>query len=159
MKIGLIVFSQTGNTLKVAQALESALKDAGHEASIQRVTVASDDPKSAQNPVLTSVPDPGEFDMVYFASPVQAFSLAQAMQTYLKQMPALNGKWVACFVTQQFPYGWMGGNHALRQFRAGLEAKGARFTQSGAIHWGRKDRDQQIARLMNDMVAASPVNL
>lgn len=159
MKIGLIVYSQTGNTLKVAQALESALIDGGHETALLRITVASSDPKDTQNPVLTSVPDPGAFDMVYLASPVQGFSLAPAMLAYLKQMPTLGGKWVGGFVTQALPFRWMGGNRALRQLRAGLEAKGAYFTQSGDVHWGSKDRDGQIARLLNDMVAASPVNL
>lgn len=159
MKIGLIVFSLTGNTLKVAQALESSLKDAGHDPQILRVTVASSDTKDAQTPVLVDKPDPSGFDMVYFAAPVQAFSLAPAMAAYLRQMPALGGKRVACFMTQHFPYRWMGGNHALGQLKAALAAKGASMTASGVVNWSRKDRDQQVAQLLGELTAASPVNL
>lgn len=159
MKIGLIVFSQTGNTLKVAQALEASLKDAGHDPQILRVTVAPSDPKAPQPPVLVDTPDPSGFDMVYFASPVQAFSLAPAMVAYLRQIPALGGKRVAYFVTQLFPFRWMGGNHALKQFKAALAAKGGSLTTGGVINWSRKDRDQQMARLLGELTAASPVNL
>jgi flavodoxin len=159
MKIGLIVFSQTGNTLKVAQALASSLRDGGHEAQLLRVSVATADPKDASKPVLLDKPDPGAFDMVYFAAPVQGFSLAPAMLAYLTQMPALGGKRVAYFVTQFFPFRWMGGNRALRQFKAALEAKGAALTQSGVVNWSRKDRDRRVAGLLREMTAASPVNL
>ena len=159
MKIGVIVYSQTGNTLKVAQALQSSLTDAGHETALLRVTVAPTDPKDMASPVLVDKPDPSGFDMLYFGAPVQAFSLAMAMKAYLAQMPGLNGKRVACFMTQHFPYRWMGGTNALRQFEAALKAKNASTSVCGVIHWSRKDRDAQVAQLLRTLTDASPVSL
>ena len=159
MKIGVILYSQTGNTLKVAQALQASLTDTGHETALLRVTVAPTDPKNAAAPVLIDKPDPTGFDMLYFAAPVQAFSLAPAMKAYLAQMPGLGGKRVAYFMTQFFPYRWMGGANALRQFKAALEAKNANLTACGVIQWSRKDRDAQVAQLLRLLTDASPVNL
>jgi len=40
MNIGIIVYSQTGNTLSVAKKLEERLSAAGHSVNLEQVTVA-----------------------------------------------------------------------------------------------------------------------
>ncbi len=147
MNIGIIVHSQTGNTLSVAEKLREALAQAGHTVTVDRVEAEG---KPDGQPIkLRRAPDAGKYDVVVLGAPVHAFSLAPAMRAYLAQVPPLKGKRVAGFVTQQFPFAWMGGNHALRQLRRACEAKGATVCGSGAVNWSRRSRDRQIAELVD----------
>lgn len=144
MNIGLIVYSQTGNTLSVAERLKEALARAGHTVAVERVEAEPGQPLK-----LKTAPDPRKYDAVLFGSPVHAFSLAPAMRAYLAQVPALEGKRVAGFVTQGLPFAWLGGNRALRQLRRACEAKGGTFCRSGLVTWSRKSREGQIAGLVD----------
>lgn len=131
MNVGIVVYSQTGNTLSVAQKLEQALKANGHAVSLANV-----EPGSA--------PDVGPYDAVIFASPVQAFSLAPVMKQYLSRVSGLAGKKVSCFVTQQLRQAWLGGNRAVRQMKSACGQKGAILAASGVVHWSSDARDRQI---------------
>lgn len=153
MNVGLIVYSHSGNTLSVAQKLEAALKVAGHAANIERVEPADDDPHASVPVKLQSAPDVRRYDAVVFASPVQAFSLAPAMKSYLSQISGLAGKRVYCFVTQQFPKPWLGGNHAVRQITAACKAKGADILSSGIVNWSSGRRDGQIDDIVRRLSA------
>lgn len=148
MNIGLIVYSQTGNTLSVAEKLREALARAGHTVAVERVEVEGE-AKPGQPVKLKTAPDPRKYDAVLFGSPVHAFALAPAMRAYLAQVPALGGKRVAGFVTQGLPFAWLGGNRALRQLRRACAAKGATFCGSGLVTWSPKNREGQIAGLVD----------
>ena len=39
MKIGIVVYSQTGNTYQVAEKLQETLSDKGHSVNIERINV------------------------------------------------------------------------------------------------------------------------
>lgn len=102
MKVGIIVYSHTGNTLSVAQKAREALENAGHSVKIERVEPLNNDPHSLGPAGLKSAPDIIAYEALIFASPVQAFSLASAMKLYLSQVSGLGGKKVYLFVTQHF---------------------------------------------------------
>ena len=142
MKVGIIVYSQSGNTLSVAEKLEKAIKSAGHTVTLERVEAVSE----GSNPVnrLKSAPDITPYDAIIFASPVQAFSLAQAMKLYLSQISDITGKQAYCFVTQHFKKAWLGGNHAVRQITAACKAKGGEVIWSGVVNWSGSTREKQI---------------
>lgn len=159
MKIGLIVYSQSGNTLQVAQRLLASLKEAGHDATLEQITAQQSGSKPMDPWEITNAPKPDAYDLIYFAAPVQAFSLCAVMKSYLAQATGLTDKRVACFVTQQLPMGWMGGNRALRQMRAAVEQKGGTVVNTGIVHWGKPDREQQIERLVGELTTVSPVIL
>jgi len=160
VKIGLIVYSQTGNTLQVANRLLAALQEAGHDAALAQITAQTSGEGPSAQVQLTGAPDPAAYDLIYFAAPVQAFSLCAVMKTYLAQVSAgLEGKRIACFATQQLPKAWMGGNRAIRQMRAAVERLGGTVAHTGIIHWGRADREQQIERLVSELTTVSPVIL
>lgn len=148
MKVGLIVYSQTGNTLSVAQKIEEAMKAAGHAISIVRVEPESD---KASGPAikLKSIPDVSPYDMIIFASPVQAFSLAPVMKQYLTMISGLEGKKVYCYVTQQLKKAWLGGNHAVKQITAACKAKGADMISSGVVNWSSSIREEQISDIVS----------
>jgi flavodoxin len=150
MNIGMIVYSQTGNTWSVAQKLESKLSAAGHTVTMERIEVVGE--VSPGQPVqFRTVPDPAPYDALVLGSPVQAYSLCQAMVEYLKQAPELEGKPVACLVTEASPFAWMGGNRAIRQMTRLLKAKGATVTGSGVVNWMKKQREQQIVEVTDEM--------
>jgi flavodoxin len=144
MNAGIIVYSQTGNTLSVAEKLKQALEANGHTVNIGKVEASGEDPGSPASIKLESAPDITPYDYVIFASPVHAFSLAPAMKTYLSQVSSLTGKKVCCFVTQQLKKAWMGGNRAVRQIETACKVNGADIIESGVVNWSSNTRDKQI---------------
>jgi hypothetical protein len=150
MNIGMIVYSQTGNTWSVAQKLQEKLSAAGHTVTIERIEVIGE--VSPGQPVrFSATPNPQPYDALVFGSPVQAFSLCQAMVGYLKQVAPLQGKAIACLITQAFPFPWLGGNRAVRQMTRMCKAAGADVCGSGIVNWMKKERDQQIVDVTDSM--------
>jgi flavodoxin len=146
MKVGIIVFSHTGNTLSVAEKLQERLATAGHSVKLERVTAVDDSPQ-AKKVELKSAPDTGPYDMLVFATPVWAFSLPPVMKHYLEQIPTLEGKAVGCFVTQTFPFPWLGGNRTIRQMVSACKALGGDVVKTGIVNWSR-GREAKIAELL-----------
>jgi flavodoxin len=148
MNIGMIVYSQTGNTYSVALKLQEKLSAAGHTVSLERVEVTGE--VQPGKPVqFKMLPDAAKYEALVFGSPVQAFSLCQAMVEYLKQVAPLQDKKVAFLVTQAFPYPWLGGNRAVRQMKRLCESKGATVCGSGIVNWMKKSREQQIVEVVD----------
>jgi len=151
MNIGIIVYSQTGNTLSVAKKLEEKLSSAGHSATLEQVKVVGERNQGDRNFQLETLPDTGPYDALVFGSAVEAFSLSLVLTTYLKQIESLQGKKVACLVTQFFPYPWMGGNRAIRQMRKLCEAKGATICGLGIVNWIRSRREKTTTKAVDQL--------
>jgi len=149
MKIGIIVFSQTGNTHSVALRLKEQLSAAGHSANVERVEISGELGRGATNFQLKTRPEVDPYDALVFGAPVMAFSLSPVMTSYLEQIASLQNRKVACLVTQFFPYPWLGGNRAIGQMRKICEMKGATVCGTGIVNWSRKRRDQQIAQVVD----------
>ena len=79
MKVGIIVYSQTGNTYGVAQKLKDKFAEAGHEAEVERITITGQATPGSKDFKLEARPDTELYDVLIFAAPVQAFSLNPAM--------------------------------------------------------------------------------
>ena len=152
MKIGIIVYSQTGNTLSVAEKLEEKLTAAGHSAEIEQVTVAGGRKSGERAFQLESRPDVSQYEALVFGAAVEAFSLSPVMMNYLTGIDSLQGKQVACLVTQFFPYPWMGGNRAIRQMRKLCESKGATLSGSGVVNWVGSRRAKTTARAIDRLI-------
>lgn len=140
MNIGIIVYSQTGNTLSVAERVEKVLKEVGHTARVEKIEVEGE----GYAVKLTSAPDVAPYDTVIFATPVHGFSISPPMKIYLSALSDLSGKKVYCFVTQQLKKDWMGGNRAIKQIREACRKKGADIINSGIVHWSDDLREKQI---------------
>lgn len=151
MNIGIIVFSVTGNTLSVAQRLENSLAAKGHTVNLQRVTAVDDNPNTPSGKQLKDAPDVEPYDAVIFGAPVWGFSLSSVMKAYLSQISSLRGKEAGCFVTQHFPYAWLGGNHAIRQIKEACIAKEAAVFETGVVNWSGREKERQIGKLIDRM--------
>jgi len=145
MKIGLILYSRSGNTLSVAEKLKEALTAKSHDVELNRIRAANEDPNTNTKIVLTHSPDAQPYDAVILGAPVQAFSLSPIMKAYLEQLSPLNGKKVALLVTQHFPKAWMGGSHSLKQMSRAVQQKGGNVSHTGLVNWTSKNREAQIA--------------
>lgn len=150
MNIGIIVFSVTGNTLSVAQKLQESLAAKGFTATLERITGTKEKPDFKDNS-LKDAPDPSPYDTILFGSPVWAATLPPVMKAYLSQLPSLNGKKAGCFVTHSFPQAWMGGNHTAHKMKSFCESKGASVFAEGVVNWSGKNREQQIAALIETL--------
>ena len=145
MKIGIIVYSQTGNTLSVATKLAESLSAAGHSATLEQVKVVGGRKPGTKGFKLETLPNVEPYDVLVFGAAVEAFALSPVMRRYLGQVASLQNKKVACLVTQAFPYPWLGGNRAVRQMRRLCESKGATVCGSGVVNWMRSRREERIA--------------
>lgn len=151
MNIGIIVYSQTGNTYAVASRLKDKLTTAGHTVALERLQTEGEVKPGAKEVVFKELPDISGYEAVVFGSPVQAFSLSLAMKSYLEQVQGVNGKRVAFLVTQHFPYPWMGGNRAIRQFMSSSGVRGAVLCGTGIVNWSRRGRVQQIEQVVESL--------
>ncbi len=148
MKIGIIVYSQTGNTYSVAIKIKEALIKKGHSVEIDKIEAIRETKQNVNNIKISKMPDVEKYDGLIFASFVEAFSLCPVMDTYLKQLKSLNNKKIAVYVTQFFPYPWMGGKHAIKQMKKNLILKGNAITETGIVNWKNKNREQIIQKLV-----------
>lgn len=151
MKIGIIVYSQTGNTLSVAQRLKEKLAQSCHEAAVEQVMPSGSERQDVRRIHYTELPDVMKYDVLVFAAPVQGFQLAPAMASYLTYLPLLGGKKAACFVTKQLRPAWTGGNRALAQMKDVVEAKGGKVSGTGIVCWKIEQRDRDIEALMSKL--------
>jgi flavodoxin len=149
MKIGCIVYSQSGNTLSVAESIINRLKQKGYTVTLERVRPVDEDPKDLRPVELAFNPDVSNFDGLILAAPVQAFSLSPVMKAWLQEKPAIQGKPVVCFVTEHFPHPWMGGTRAMKQFTQACLSLGAKLVETGIVNWTSKKRSEQIEDLSN----------
>ena len=145
MKIGIILHSQSGNTLRVGEKIQEKLIAQGKHVELIRIKTLGD-VKKMGNPIsLDRMPTIDPFDALIFGAWVQAFSLYPGMVMYLEQLPSLKDKHITCFLTQHFPYKWMGGTTGLSKMKKIIASKGGTVQASGIVNWSRKKtREAQI---------------
>jgi multimeric flavodoxin WrbA len=147
MKIGLIVYSQSGHTLKVARALEAALAEAGHDVALEPIeTVGLTRPGLTDVP-LEATPEIDGYDALVLGTPTWGGAMASPMATYLAQLDTLAGKPVACLVTGFFPAGW-GRNQTLAQMKEVCQGLGATVVGTGSVGWLSFRRKRQIEEVV-----------
>jgi flavodoxin len=151
MKIGIIVHSHTGNTYSVAQRLQQRLMKSGHSVTIERVDAENDDMTEASQIKLRSAPDISSYDAVIFGAPVRGGSPSPAMTAYLTRVSTLKDKKVMCFLTEYFPFKWMGGNQALVKTIMLCESKAAHISGTGIINWSGRHRGDRIDAMVEEI--------
>ncbi len=144
MKIGILIHSKTGNTLNVAEKIMTKLKADGYLTSIEQITAANDDEADINKIQLTNSPNINDYDIIILGGPVRGFSLSPVLQAYLTKCESLQGKKINCYVTQFFPYPWMGGNRAIAQMKELCESKNAKVMNTSIVNMKNKNRDKMI---------------
>jgi flavodoxin len=144
MKIGIVVYSQTGNTYSVALKLKEKLSAEGHTVNIESVTIAGGASQAPKELKFENLPGLDKYDALVFGAPVHAFSPAPVMTAYLKQLSSLKNKKIACYVTKQLPLAWTGGTQAIARMKNICKSKGAAVSGSVIIIWSKAHRQQSI---------------
>ncbi len=139
--LGIILYSKTGETRKIAKRLQEKLSCPLHE-----IIPESYDPKILK-PVLIEAPEIGAFDTVVLASPVHGFQMAKVMQAYIEQTD-FTGKTVDLFVTHYFPFTWLGGSQTLKQMKRFVEHKGGSVRHQTSINWSSKKREPSVLAML-----------
>ncbi len=151
MDIGIIVYSQTGNTYEVAERLKERLRRQGHSVNLDRVTIEGKASSGTREVKFTHVPGVKGYEHIIFGSPVHAFSLPVPTRAYLEQLPSLEGKESSLFVTKQLPFKWTGGTQTLGMMEKLCRAKGATVKMKEIVFWRGKQREEKIVRCMENL--------
>ena len=151
MNIGIILYSQTGNTYSVSLKLKEKLITAEHSVDIERLKVVGEVRPGTKDIRFETLPDAEPYDALVFGSPVQAFSLSSVMTSYLTQIASLQGKKVAFLVTQYFPFPWMGGNRTVGQMKKICESKGAVACGAEIVNWSNPNREKRITEVVEKL--------
>ncbi len=151
MNIGIIVYSQTGNTHTVAKRLQEKLVAAGHSVKIEQITIEGKTPAQPGKFTLIDVPVVDNYEAIILGGPVQAFSLNPVMKSYLEQLPSLTGKKVACFATKHLPLMVTGGKQAVASIKKACELKGAAVVGSAIVIWSGAKREQSINQSVENL--------
>ena len=154
MNIGIFVNSKTGNTLSVAEKLREKLLAMGHHVVLQKVIPSNESEVNIDRIVISNPPSTQGYDMLVFAAPVNGFGLAFVMQAYLRGLPSLEGKRLAGFVTEAFPFPWMGGNQALKGMEKLVNAKGGSLSATGVVNWRSPDKREVLISQTIEKIAA-----
>ncbi len=147
MKIGIIIYSKTGNTKMVSERIKEKYNDI----TIEEIKIAGNPEKGMDYFDITNAPKP-DYDYIIFASAVNAFTLCPVMVKYLMDIEDLENKKISIFVTQFFPYKFMGGNNAIRKMQKLIENKKGKVRKTGVINFKNKKKDDMITNLVNEFV-------
>ncbi len=151
MKIGIIIFSNTGNTLSLAERIGVALKKGGHTVRTEQITTDGDPQKMGDNIKFKNIPKADPYDAIIFGSPVWAFSLCPVMKEYLSEMGPLKGKKIALFTTKMIPFHWMGGYNAISKMKKLVEAKNGKVLGSGIVAWKKKGPAKNVDEVIDNI--------
>jgi len=143
MRIGLIIYSLSGHTWKVAEALRDCLAAAGHEVTLARVEVAGIASRATEDAPLKTLPSVAGYDAVVFGTPVRGGTIPSPMRRYLEQLPALQGMKVALLTTHFFRPDW-GSQQVVTALQGACEAKGAAICGVADVKWSGFGRGRKI---------------
>jgi len=147
MTIGIIVYSYTNNTLTIAKQLEEVLIEKGFNVDLESIKAFNENPNNT-NIVLSNLPNLKRYDTIIFASCVRGFDCAPIFKTYMNTLKTLKEKRCAGFVSQYFPWDFLGGTQSLKRLNELVEKKEGTFFPLKSIHVKSKQKDQQISELI-----------
>jgi multimeric flavodoxin WrbA len=144
MKIGIIVYSETGHTRQVALEIKKVLELANHQVRLEEITVYN----IASDKTLKDIPSMEGYDILILGTPVQGFSLPVPVQDYLKRTEIPKRQKLGVLMTQYFKVGWLGGNHTMRQLLSAVAYANPDLYGYGIVHWSSRRRETQIKDLV-----------
>jgi len=151
MKIALIIHSRTGNTLRVAVRIQEKLILLGYSASILCIRPDHEHASDINDIHYASLIDIRDYDGFVVGCPTHGAAMSQPMAAYLKHLRRFDHKKVNCFVTEFFPFPWMGGKRALKQLKEVCFLKGTSVNSSGVVNWFTPNRKDKIEQLSDEL--------
>lgn len=154
MKIGLLVHSNTGHTFSVAEKLRDKLSAGGHLVDLRRI-----EPVGGENTnemdinriQFNPAPDVSGYDYLIIGGPVRGFSISPVLKAYLSKIPSLKSQKIDLFVTQSFPFPWMGGKTTISQMTKLCEGKGAVINNTGIVNWSGSKAEKGTRQVVESL--------
>jgi len=147
MKVGIVLHTVSGHTLKFAQAIRAKLQEKGHEVDLSGLKVIGTPrvgflPGGGGRFSIKSPPELHEFDVVLIGAPVWGFKPSPVIMKYLQEdVQKLKGKKALSFVTM----GKFGGKRSIEMMNAELEAAGADILEGEALEWFFRVKADRLA--------------
>lgn len=152
MKVKIIVYSFSGNTLAVSKKLQDALKQENIATTLEEVKTTTEKEMDWTKVNLSFVPLTNDADCIIFAAPVQAFRLVPIMSAYFHTIDDLKNKPCFFFTTEFFPLDWMGGIQARKMATDYIAKKNGRLLDKAIIHWKKKNLEEKINQVVTSFV-------
>lgn len=137
MKIGIIIHSKTGTTLRFGKLILENLQKSNHVVELIElktdVPVNSGSVRQTKSFSLLNVPDCEKYDVLLVGGPVWAFSASPVLIACLKELKGISGKKLLPFVTMGFPFPSMGGSQAISLMSSTAAGLGAEIMDGKII--------------------------
>lgn len=156
MNIIIIFHSKTGTTRKFAERIANKLQEDGHSTNLIQietdVPIESGSVRRCAKFSITNLPDITNYDTILLGGPVWAFSASPVIIECIKGLKDFQGKRVIPFVTQGFPFKFLGGKQAIALMSKYAVEKKAKtlpgFIVSKLFHNIEKEMDKAAVAIL-----------
>jgi NAD(P)H dehydrogenase (quinone) len=158
MKIGIFVHSQSGNTAKLGLAVTHALREKGHEVSVELLRPFGKVSLWSRNVRFRTMPEPDEFDILLLGGPNWAFGSSPVIVSLLRQLETLKGKKTLFFITSLLPDSLSGAQRGIAKVNGLCEGLGAKVLPGVTVAWGlycgKKRLDKTVDEICKKILTA-----
>jgi len=155
MKVGIVVHSKTGTTLRFGKIFAEELEKKGHSVDTLELKIDPEDYQGKTNEgadfKILNLPDVSDYDVLLLGGPVWGFSASPVIMRCIRQIEGIKGKKVLPFVTQGFPFAGMGGNRALSQMTKEAKAKGAKVLPGRSVQKMFRNIDRNMKKAASEV--------
>lgn len=149
-RIKMILFSQTGNTMRVGERIAEKLTSAGFQVDIARL-----EPKERLNfkadvASTKEIPSVDGYDVILLGTPVHGGRMSAPMRYFLEQTPSLQKIPYILFLTHFFRRGW-GVIQTIQELRKLCDGKGGKFLHATDVQWFSLFRKQAILQAAEEI--------
>jgi len=148
MKAAVVFYSETGNTKLLAEEIKKALEKRGVETLFSQVesnVPARDHMQTLEALEIKNLPSVADCDIVFAGGPVMGFRANGATMKCISEMKSLKGKKFVPFVTQYFPFSFMGGSNSVRMMSNEAKRMGAEVMPGIIINVAWHDYKKDMA--------------
>ena len=135
MKVGIIVYSQSGHTATFARTIADHLREAGIEYDVELLRPHGIPKPWTGKIEFRRIPELEEYDVVLIGGPVWALNASKVISKYLNSIKPIKGKKAIPFVTHGLPMKSLGANRALNKMTTELEELGADVLEGESQHY------------------------
>ena len=150
MNIGVVFYSHTGHTAKLAEKLKLTLKNAGHSVTSIRLETSLPLDLHARHAALRNLPSVEAYDALIIGTPVHGGRISAPVLTFLEELPSLSGKRVSFFLTHFLPRQW-GAVQTISALENICKEKEAEIQGSADVTWFSISRRKQMITAANQL--------
>ncbi len=133
MNINIYYHSSTGHTDSVLARLAQKFQGI-HQMNFYQLKALNDREVDPSKVKLIEQPEIIKGDLLIFAGPVRGFSLSSIISAFILKADSLDRPCLL-LLTQYFPFSFMGGQGAMRQFKALITNKNGLIKATSIINW------------------------